>query len=78
MSSETGKKRLYSFYADRNQLDCLSRLAGFLSVKDGKRVTVSNLICTSIEQYLDRNQATIDAMQRLSEEIVIDGKDRVK
>ena len=50
MSSETGKKRLYSFYIDPNRLERLTTLSGFLSVKNGKRVTVSNLINTAIEQ----------------------------
>ena len=69
MSKEAEKKRLYSFYIDPDRLDRLNRLAGFLSVKDGKRVTVSALINTAIEDFTDRNQDTLDAMERLSEEV---------
>lgn len=75
MSKESGKKRLYSFYTDPDRLERLNRLAGFLSVKDGKRVTVSTLINTSIEQYLARNEQTISAMEKLSEEIVFTSKE---
>ena len=69
MSKETVTKRLYSFYIDLDRLDRLNRLAGFLSVKDGKRVTVSALINAAIEEFTDRNQDTLDAMERLSEEV---------
>lgn len=75
MSKESGKKRLYSFYTDPDRLERLNRLAGFLSVKDGKRVTVSTLINTAIEQYLSRNEETISAMEKLSEEIVFTSKE---
>ena len=75
MSKETGRKRLYSFYTDPDRLERLNRLAGFLSVKDGKRVTVSTLINTAIEQYLSRNEQTISAMEKLSEEIVFTSKE---
>lgn len=75
MSKESGKKRLYSFYTDPDRLERLNRLAGFLSVKDGKRVTVSTLINTAIEQYLSRNEQTISAMEKLSEEIVFTSKE---
>lgn len=75
MSKDTGKKRLYSFYTDPARLERLNKLAGFLSVRDGKRVTVSTLINTSIEQYLARNEQTISAMEKLSEEIVFTSKE---
>lgn len=78
MSKENGKKRLYSFYTDPERLERLTRLAGFLSVKDGKRVTVSVLINTAIEQYLERNESTIAAMERLSEEVIFSSKEPVK
>lgn len=69
MSKEAEKKRLYSFYIDQERLDRLNRLAGFLSVKDGKRVTVSALINAAIEEFTDRNQETLDAIEKLSEEV---------
>ena len=78
MSKDTGRKRLYSFYTDPDRLERLNRLAGFLSVKDGKRVTVSTLINTSIEQYLARNEQTISAMEKLSEEVIFSSKESVK
>lgn len=75
MSKDTGKKRLYSFYTDPSRLERLNKLAGFLTVKDGKRVTVSVLINTAIEKYLDENEPTIAAMEKLSEEIVFTSKE---
>lgn len=69
MSKEAEKKRLYSFYIDQKRLDRLNRLAGFLSVKDGKRVTVSALINAAIEEFTDRNQGTLDAIENLSKEV---------
>lgn len=78
MSKDTGRKRLYSFYTDPDRLERLNRLAGFLSVKDGKRVTVSVLINTAIEQYLERNQDTLSAMEKLSEEVIFSSKEPVK
>ena len=72
MSSETGKKRLYSFYIDPNRLERLTTLSGFLSVKNGKRVTVSNLINTAIEQYINKNEYALETMERISKEVVVD------
>ena len=69
MSKETGTKRLYSFYIDTDRLDRLNKLSGFLSVKDGKRITVSALINTAIEEFTDRNQNVLDAIEKLSEEV---------
>ena len=68
MSKETGKKKLYSFYIEPEQLDRLTRLSGFLT-GSGKRVTVSSLICMSINEFLDRNQASLDSMTKLSESV---------
>ena len=70
MSKGTGTKRLYSFYIDPDRLERLNKLSGFLSVKNGKRVTVSNLINAAIEEFTDRNQATLDAIEKLSEEVI--------
>ena len=78
MSKDTGRKRLYSFYTDPDRLERLNRLAGFLSVKDGKRVTVSVLINTAIEKYLDENEQTIAAMEKLSAEVIFSSKEPVK
>ena len=75
MSKETGRKRLYSFYTDPDRLERLNKLSGFLSVKNGKRVTVSTLINTAIEQYLSRNEETLAAMEKISEEIVFTSKE---
>lgn len=75
MSKETGRKRLYSFYTDPDRLERLNKLSGFLSVKNGKRVTVSTLINTAIEQYLSRNEETLEAMEKISEEIVFTSKE---
>ena len=75
MSKETGRKRLYSFYIDPERLERLNKLSGFLSVKNGKRVTVSTLINTAIEQYLYRNEETLAAMEKLSEEVVFTSKE---
>lgn len=75
MSKETGRKRLYSFYTDPARLERLNKLAGFLTVKDGKRVTVSVLINTAIEKYLDENESTIAAMEKLSDEVIFSSKE---
>ena len=75
MSKETGRKRLYSFYTSPSRLERLNKLAGFLTVKDGKRVTVSVLINTAIEKYLDENEPTIAAMEKLSEEVIFSSKE---
>ena len=68
MSKESGKKKLYSFYIEPEQLDKLNRLAGFLT-GSGQKATVSKLINMSIDQFLDRNQETLSAMVKLSESV---------
>lgn len=68
MGKESGKKRLYSFYIDPEILDKLTRLSGFLT-GSGKRVTVSNLINLSCEQFIERNQESLSAMENLSKSV---------
>lgn len=69
MSKESGKKKLYSFYIEPEQLDKLTRLSGFLT-GSGRKVTVSALINMSIDQFLDRNQESLSAMEKLSESVI--------
>ena len=68
MDKGSGKKRLYSFYIEPEQLDKLTRLSGYLT-GSGKRVTVSALINLSIEEFLTRNQSSLSAMEKLSAEV---------
>lgn len=68
MSNKSGKKKLYSFYIEPEQLDRLTRLSGFLT-GSGRKVTVSSLINMSIDQFLDRNQESLDSMTKLSESV---------
>ena len=69
MSKESCTKKLYSFYIKPEQLDKLTRLSGFLT-GSGQRVTVSSLINLSIDQFLDRNQESLSAMEKLSESVI--------
>ena len=68
MSKESGRKKLYSFYIEPEQLKKLTRLSGFLT-GSGRKVTVSKLINMSIDQFLDRNQESLSAMEKLSESV---------
>lgn len=68
MSEKSGRKKLYSFYIEPEQLDRLTRLSGFLT-GSGRKVTVSSLINMSIDQFLDRNQESLDSMTKLSESV---------
>lgn len=68
MSKESGKKKLYSFYIEPEQLDRITRLAGFLTAK-GNKVTVSALINMSIDQLLDQYKIPLEEMTKLSESV---------
>lgn len=70
MSNTPSRKKLYSFYIEPETLEKLVRLSGFLTGKGkGEKVSVSSLINMSIDQFLDRNKDSLDAMTKLSESV---------
>ena len=70
MSREAGKKKIYSFYIETEYLEKLTRLSGFLTGSGkGEKISVSSLINMSIEQFLERNKESLDAMMKLSESV---------
>ena len=60
------KKKLYSFYIDKDKLSDLQKLSGYMTTKS-KRITVSKLMNIAIRQFIDEHLDAIESMDKLFE-----------